>query len=173
MELARTELVRVMELRKGAHVRRYHTERLIGHQSNAEHSHGVAMLFIQFYPHLANSNAIMACLFHDLPEGLVGDMPAPAKWAFPNLYEEYHKAEQERASYLGIRVGLNESEKEAVYNCDLLEAFVFVYEQIKLGNRMLPHAYSSLYSRLSQRILPTQMSELIKQINTEVTLELQ
>lgn len=172
MDGERTELIRVLELRKGANVRRYHTEYVIGEQTNAAHSHGVAMLLTQFYPHLANSNTLLACLVHDLPEGHTGDMPATIKWLEPELADMLDRVEAKRAEYLGIKIALSDAEKQAVYVCDYLEAMLFTYEQIKLGNRFFMAVYVRLFKKLgSLLLLPKAVNELIQQINFEVNLE--
>jgi 5'-deoxynucleotidase YfbR-like HD superfamily hydrolase len=164
--MEQSELARVMELRKGANVRRYHTERIIGEQTVGHHSHGVAMLLVQYFPHMCRPNVIIACLTHDLAEGYVGDIPAPAKWDNPELGELLDKIEAKRINDLGLRSQLSDSELEAVKVCDYLESLLFAHEQLCMGNTLFGPVLRKLVRWFEQRTspIPSGMSKLVQEV---------
>lgn len=126
-------LEHVMALRKGGNVRRYHIEQLIGEQTNATHSFHMAVLALALWPG-CSVNLITAILYHDIPEGEVGDLPGPAKRRFPGLWDVLHDAEAQVRDQLGLQVKLAPGEETQFRIVDALEACFFGLEQHRLGN---------------------------------------
>lgn len=62
----------------GAAVKRFHTVTTLQTETVGHHSHGVAMMCLVFDPD-ASRSLIMAALFHDLGEQILGDIPSPTK----------------------------------------------------------------------------------------------
>ena len=73
--------------RDAGDVTRFHTLRTIRQQSVAHHSWGVATLLLHVWPE-APASVLRAALWHDVAEIETGDMPAPIKWANPELKKE-------------------------------------------------------------------------------------
>lgn len=121
-------------LRKGGHVRRYHTVETIGQQTVADHSWGVAMMVLQLQPD-ASANLLKAALFHDLAEYDTGDTPAHAKWRSKPLKTALDDLERTVEDDLGIGVDLTSDELITLKVADMLELLWFCVEQARMGNR--------------------------------------
>lgn len=121
-------------VRRGGQVRRYHTAPMIGHQTVAEHTYGVVCIIMHLWPD-SRPQVIQAALYHDTPEYLTGDSPAPAKREYPALWDALHHAEEDIIKRHGLAVELTEEEKNRVKLADLAELVMTAAEQIDLGNR--------------------------------------
>lgn len=141
---------KLLAIRQGGQIRRYHTERMITHQTNAAHQWGVAMLMLHCFPDLTTHTLMLAALMHDVAEGYVGDMPAYAKWRVPALRDGLIKAESEVEDKLGITISLSSQETGVLWYCDYLEAAFFCMEEICLGNRNAVAIFWRLHDRLTQ-----------------------
>ena len=123
-------------LARAAHgVSRFHTMPTIGHQSVAEHSYGVVMLVIWLTDGAASANLMKAALYHDLPEHFLGDIPAPAKWDYPDLKEAAHRVEEQVHKRAGTELELTTAEHNLLKIADMLELICYCAEQLRLGNR--------------------------------------
>lgn len=92
---------RLALLLRGGGVRRYHAHPGIAPQSVAEHSWRVAVLCAYLWPD--RPQLVTAALYHDVAEGLFGDLPAPAKRALPPAAADaLAEIETEYERYLGI-----------------------------------------------------------------------
>lgn len=65
---------------------RWHTDPILGRllQTNADHAGGMCALAIDLWPD-ASADLLKACILHDAPECVTGDMPRLAKREFPGL----------------------------------------------------------------------------------------
>ena len=123
-------------LARAAHgVSRFHTMPTIGHQSVAEHSYGVAMLVIWLTDGAASANLMKAALYHDLPEHFLGDIPAPAKWDYPDLKAAAYRVEEQVHQRAGTALELDQTESDLLKIADMLELICYCAEQLRLGNR--------------------------------------
>lgn len=119
-------------------MKRYHTIDTHGQQSVAEHSFYVCLLVSELVekPSVA---LLKAALYHDLPEGETGDIPATTKWKYPKLAEEVKAAENDFIERHGLAVSLPDREWLALKYADMGELVLYATDQIMLGNRnMLP-----------------------------------
>lgn len=126
-------------IRHASKTKRLHTWSIIGQQNIAEHSWGVAMLIRDLYRRanlIPRAQLLMAALSHDLPEGHLGDMPAPLKWKEPEIKHRYERLEREEAIRLHVHdePDLSEDEKRILEFADKLELLWFCVEQRRLGN---------------------------------------
>ena len=80
-------------LRKGGSVKRWHTISNAKEQTVAAHSWGVVVIIMELWPD-SRADLIYASLLHDVPEQLIGDVPAPTKWAHTRLAKELSLAEE-------------------------------------------------------------------------------
>lgn len=133
-------LERVMAVRMGGGVERCHTVKHFGSYSNAAHSWGVAaLMYILFpgdFPRLAPY-----CIFHDVPEAWVGDIPAPVKKFDPSVKTATNKMERFIFDRLQLPndADLSEGDKNKLKACDILELYLWSKEQVAAGNK---HAHT-------------------------------
>ncbi len=91
----------VLKLR-GSNVKRFHAEGEIGiNQDVAQHTCRVMLILDYLWPN--NAVLLRAALYHDLAEGLTGDIPGPLKRSLSTpMYVEYKNLEHEYEDYLEI-----------------------------------------------------------------------
>lgn len=125
----------IVQSRLGGRVERCHSIPHQGSYSNAAHSWGVAMLmwylFPEDFPRLA-----VHCISHDVPEGWVGDVPAPALRWTKNVRGELAELERMLADDLGLPYegDLAPEDHAKLKACDRLELYLWCCEQLALGN---------------------------------------
>ncbi len=126
---------RLIRLRMGGAVRRFHTYPVIGNQSVAEHSFNVLLIVMHF---IDPSPALMsAIIHHDLAEYDTGDIPSQVKWKHPDLDAILDKIEERIEQELDIHWNLDEQDRRWLELGDLLDLVLFAYEQRMLGNRYM------------------------------------
>ncbi len=125
--------------RRAARVKRYHTEPIIGEQTVGQHCQGVAVLCYILCDRRPSPNLMLACVFHDFEEHLLGDMPSPAKSIFGESFKGmYQHCQQEvyDANHLShIFFELPKKDKVVLKWADALELVLFCIEQYRLGNK--------------------------------------
>lgn len=146
-----TKLVdRVIAARAGGAVERCHVIRHTGSYTVATHSWGVAMLALQLFPGFFQRIA-GACLVHDVPEYLVGDIPATMKRYVESLKEETEAIEQLILENLELQscMELSDDEKMVVKFCDCLEFYLWCKDQDSLGNKFASEGEKEICSYLN------------------------
>lgn len=117
---------------------RYHTVPRVGRGQNvAEHSWRAAVLMHTLWPDRVNLKTLLEVLYHDAAEQELGDIPAPAKWRYPEMYKLYEKAEREQLEALAVKQDLNAEESQMVRIVDMLECLTHVSAGIIEGNHSL------------------------------------
>src|SRR5215831_77326 len=126
----------IYQIYEAGMVRRYHAKRVIQHQTIGEHTWGVCMLiYWLYYPNKPPQEIIGRALFHDVPEIITGDVPAPAKWRSPALTEALDGLEAMVASELGFAEHM---EPHVVLSyADNVELLMYALSEVKLGNQYL------------------------------------
>jgi 5'-deoxynucleotidase YfbR-like HD superfamily hydrolase len=71
--------------RMGSTIRYHGTNPLTHPETVFHHSASVMLILLQTVPAQCSVNLLIAALVHDLPEGVVGDIPAPTKLILDNL----------------------------------------------------------------------------------------
>lgn len=132
----RNMLEHIQELRNGGSVRRWHTKRTIRDQTVAEHTCGVLMLVTELFP-MASAHLYRAVLMHDMAEVFTGDIPAPAKWASPELDLALQKLETDFHQRTKTQVFLDDSEVHILKWCDMMELVLWCREEMMMGNTMM------------------------------------
>ena len=138
---------RLMRLRAGGAVKRYHTFPTLGNQTVGEHSHAVALLL--FTLTAPSESLVFAALHHDLAEYDTGDCPANVKWKFPEMCKILEEAEASINETLNISINLTEDEKKWLQLCDTLEYCLYALEQRRLGNMNMDIVFHRGMKRLS------------------------
>ncbi len=167
------ELQRVLQVRRGGGVRRYHTEPpTVRPQSNAEHQWGVAMLLILLHPN--PSPALLHCaLTHDVSEGTAGDMPAPFKWANPRMRKLLEEFEHSIIVELGLSKALTSPEEAWLKAADYLEAAFYCFEQRQLGNLAFEQIFWRLTARMETWPLHANMRRMLQLLREQAIREFQ
>ena len=81
---------------------RFHTVAMQAErQTVGAHSYAVSILIDQLWPD-STKQLIMASLYHDVPELILGDIPATAKWSFPEVHKAFEDAEKKVMDDLGL-----------------------------------------------------------------------
>ena len=125
---------RVTYCREASRVKRCHNFPWIGEYSVGQHSFDMLTLCYQLHP-APTPQLIKAIVAHDLAERMVGDMPAPFKWAMPELAAEMHGVEDQILDRVEMYVPLTADEERWLHAIDRVELWLACQEQLRLGNQ--------------------------------------
>lgn len=125
---------KLISIRKGGDVKRFHTVTMIRENTVAAHSWGVATLIFDVFPN-ASVELIKAALYHDVAEHVTGDVSAPTKWRYPKLAEALTLVEHETEADLGIDVWLDQEDKLILKFCDMADLVMTCVQEYRLGNK--------------------------------------
>lgn len=156
-------MLSLSETWRAGRVRRFHAQPLIGEQTVADHSWGVAMTVWQIAEDNLTKELLIAALTHDLAEVATGDTPAPAKWRWPKLKSVLEECEAEANSLLGtwrVLHTLSPAEREILKWADLFEPLQFATHQVTLGNSYFARMHGHVYALLAESA-PTQSAKLL------------
>jgi 5'-deoxynucleotidase YfbR-like HD superfamily hydrolase len=164
------DLGRLKLLRRSGYVKRFHTLPTIGEvQSVSAHSWNVTLLINELFPD-AGKQLLLAAMYHDVAEIIIGDMPATTKWKYPDLAEALAQAEEKVERELNIQFALTEREKIILKMCDMLELVLYSAEQLKLGNdyfeEVLSNGMKYLLDKYSNYAEFSVVSDVLKQMVT-------
>lgn len=126
-------LERIIAMRNGGQVRRYHVARTVKIQTVADHSHGVACIICAAFD-TPSLDLVRAALFHDLAEAVTGDVPATAKWLNPGLERELGYVEDTFNERYRLTPLLSEEEVRILKAADMLELMLWNMEDYQMGN---------------------------------------
>lgn len=152
---------RVMAVRTGGGTERCHGIRHQGSYNVGYHTWGVLALLYQLWPqHYARLSP--AILFHDVPEGWVGDIPAPTKAYDPAVKRSCDRMERQIFDRLQLPHDLDMApeDKHIVKACDQLELYLWAREQQAWGNSHAACVQRELESFWRQRPLPEPANSL-------------
>lgn len=148
-------------VRAGGQVRRCHTVKVIQSETVSQHSWGVAMLLLKFYPECSKS-LLIAALSHDIPEVFTGDLPAQFKhsnFALKKVLDDY---EEDVLKKLNLHTDLTQEEKHWLKACDSLDLFLYTLEEMALGNSNLTVMFEYLIDRLLQDPTPKIIQDFVQ-----------
>mgnify|MGYP003112882532 CR=1 FL=1 len=115
---------------------RYHTVAMQAErQTVGAHSYAVSVLIDQLWPD-SSKQLIMASLYHDVPEIILGDIPATAKWAYPEVQQAFEKAEKKVFEELGLIFVLTPDEKNRLKMADMLELVLYSHRHSNQSEQM-------------------------------------
>ncbi len=141
---------RINYVYQGSWVTRFHQH--IGHRldTDARHSHGVAMLCYFLTNGSPSAQLLMAALTHDLAEQEVGDIPFPAKRNL-GIREKVNAAEAASLAAAGLTFELTEEEELLLSVADSLDGMLYCAGEAALGNRTLSGIYDAWRNVLKQQ----------------------
>lgn len=117
-------------------INRYHTVPLGGlRQTVGAHSYAVVVLLDQLWDN-CSKNLLLSALYHDVPEIVLGDVPATAKWEYPEIKEAFKKAEDKVSKHLGINFVLTKREINRLKMADMLELVMYCHKLNDSNPRM-------------------------------------
>ncbi len=119
---------------RGGLVERFHTRPLIHHQNNAQHQYGVASIAALLYPQI-RKEALLHMLWHDVDEGVTGDIPYQSKIRWPDLKKTLNAAEKELHDQYNIIPEIAPQEKDLMKICEYFDVMLFCMKEQKLGNQ--------------------------------------
>lgn len=106
---------------------RYHTNPVMSrlHQTNADHSWGVAMIILSLHPN-PSRNLVAQAVIHDCGEKWAGDLSYPFKRMYPGIGRNHAEAEKQLAmSHQIPQFELTKEESEWLRFADRLECHYF------------------------------------------------
>lgn len=119
---------------KAGNVKRFHTFDSIKEQTVSSHSWGVAIIVCDLVKN-PSIELLKAALYHDVAEGVTGDIPATTKWRYPELDAFLKKAEAEIEEGLGIVFSLTSKERRILKFADMMELIITGWREYQLGNK--------------------------------------
>jgi 5'-deoxynucleotidase YfbR-like HD superfamily hydrolase len=132
----------------GGQVRRFHNLPTVGVVTVGHHSGTVAWLCVLLTdftdsPFLPQTVLVLvlAALFHDLPECITGDTPAPAKWASPELHRALDTLEEQVLTETETRPELTFGQLRMLKLADAFAGQLEATQERALGNRFMCRAY--------------------------------
>jgi 5'-deoxynucleotidase YfbR-like HD superfamily hydrolase len=145
-------------------VKRWHAFPIIGEQTTADHSWGVAAIICLITE--PSVKLLKAALFHDTAEWYTGDVPHQSKRDWPSVARAVNLAEEQINGFLtgayGIQMyGLSEEEENILKWADMCELAFFCKHQIQLGNTYLLDTYVEV---VEKTLLPNPPTEAAKQL---------
>ena len=139
-----------VQLRAGL-VTRYHTMHHIHDQNVAAHSWGAAMMALYCWPD--RPQIVQACLLHDIAEQFTGDMPAPTKWAAPEINEALERLEAEVEHRIGVDMpDLSPPDLNRFKVCDYAELSHWCLNERRLGNLGTKFMFHGVLEMAGQKI---------------------
>ena len=148
--------------RRAGQVTRYHTQTRIKEQSVAEHSWQCLRIALTLWPQ-ASRDLLIAIAFHDLEEGITGDLPYGPK---PKDWEQIRQAAwvQMRKDWAVPPVpSLTEEDQQRLKLVDLIEMLEWANQEINLGNNYAKIVKQRIVADLVTRDLPPEVIEYVHQ----------
>ena len=124
---------KLIAIRRGGNVKRFHTVPMLKENLNSSHSWGVAVLLLDICPE-CSKDVICAALYHDVAEHITGDVSAPTKWRYPELASVLTKVEEEVESDLGVKINLSESDYQLLKFADMADLVLTCLYEYRMGN---------------------------------------
>ena len=117
---------KIATLWKACHVRRWHSNEHLAHLHDPLNGHSgrVAVLLRSLWPN-APADVLWACVAHDLPEYIVGDVSAVSKQDNPKFNAALDILEAETAAKMGCGYSIDNVWADRLNLVDKLDALLF------------------------------------------------
>lgn len=162
---------RILQLRSGGNVKRFHTVTMHREHLVASHSWGVAAVLLDIDPS-ASRDVLVAALYHDVAESVTGDVPATTKWRYPKLSEILNEAEKEIEKELGIHVVLEQYERDRLKFADMVDLILSCLEEYSLGNREALVIAHRGVTYLESKVFDTKCTEYLERLKQHMLEQL-
>lgn len=126
----------ILFTRHSGAVKRCHTLLTTSENRVDAHSWGVAVLAHLLWPN-ASKELILACLFHDAAETLVGDVPHPTKKLIPLVGDNFDKVEEEALHEIGFDFPLSVEDYVRLKFCDMFDFLLYMLVERAQGNALV------------------------------------
>jgi hypothetical protein len=148
----RTPEERVEFLRQASYVDRFHCSRLIGGYTSHEHTNNMTNMLLVLHPE-PTVRLVKMLQWHDAGEFLSGDIPSPGKRFF-GLGEVNNQVEQMVREEFGLEV-LDPTEEEVRWlkSLDLVELYLFIQDQVHMGNGFMEPTLLELTNYLDAKCI--------------------
>lgn len=158
--------ITLYDLLRIGHIKRWHNVNTSRDQTVAEHSYVVAIIALDLFQSVVGidpdngdgsmntaSDIMLAAIFHDSTEVIIGDIPTPAKKLIlgkvgdPDFFDQIEKSLMPHVPYSGNR-GFNSDAMDFVKMADRIESYYWITENgvgnhakaVALANRGLMEA---------------------------------
>ena len=150
----REDIVELWDYLQAGRVTRFHTLPDPVHQTTAEHAGRVALIAWVLSGKTCRAQVLVACLAHDLPEAITGDVPAPAKWASLPLANALKELESRLADpwpVMQVMEQLTPKEEDLLALADALDGVFTCVQGVRAGHHAMLQPYHAWMSYLRQR----------------------
>lgn len=151
---------RIIKMRECSHVERCHTLPHVGSYTDGQHSHDMVSLYLVLCPK-PSLEVVKAIHVHDYGERWVGDLPAPTKWAEPEIGRILQRLEAGCISRLGFETTLTTTEMEWLKALDGLEVFLWAQDQVAMGNRNAQNVIDNINLNFKTAKLPQPVRDFL------------
>jgi len=124
----------------------------------------VACITIALTDRAPSRNLLMAALFHDLLECIVGDLPRNAKVDYHVIGHAFKSVELELEEKHGLMVELTIEESIILKQADIFDMLYYVTEEQVLGNMRLENAFENGVMYLSALELNPNATRMLEHV---------
>lgn len=147
-----TEYERIDIFYKAGRVKRLHCIPTVNAHTIAQHTYGALLIGLHFCETMVGranpANVMKALLYHDIPEVVTGDIPAPVKRRSETVKHAVMLIEQEFNEKFNIFVELTDVEQRIVKAADSLDLAFNALHEREMGNKTR-HIESVFFNALS------------------------
>lgn len=120
---------------RSGRVTRYHNTPMVTRQTIADHTWGVMVCLNWLLDDKVPAHMLKAAMYHDVPEIVTGDVPAPAKADNSMLKDVLTLIENQVKTDLDIHVHTSEWEAAVISMADTMELMMHCKKEMAMGNK--------------------------------------
>lgn len=132
--------LQIYDPRRAGLIERYHAQTHITHQTVGEHTWQVLRILTTIWPNVPQ-HIMLYAVYHDIAEGVTGDVPYPVKLGDFKIKRLMDLAEEATVVELQKRWGipqlptLADWEKKIFKGCELIDFLEYAWYEKNLGNK--------------------------------------